>query len=131
MEYMLLIYGEEGRWGSQSDEEREAMYAEYFKLSDDLRARDALLGSNELQPVATATTVRVRDGETLVTDGPFAETKEVLGGYYLIEAESLDDAIEWAARIPSARAGKIEVRPVVDNTARAAAARSEGAGAAV
>jgi hypothetical protein len=124
MEYMLLIYGEEGRWDSISDEERDALYGEYFKLSDDLRTRDALLGSNELQPVSTATTVRVENGETVVTDGPFAETKEVLGGYYLIEAESLDEAIEWAARIPSARMGKVEVRPVVDNTARAAAARS-------
>ena len=124
MEYMLLIYGEEGVWEALSEEERNAEYAEYFRLSDDLAARGALVSSNELQPVATATTVEVRDGETIVTDGPFAETKEVLGGYYLIEAESLDEAIEWAARIPSARMGKVEVRPVVDNTARAAEARS-------
>jgi hypothetical protein len=124
VEYMLLIYGEEDRWDDASDDERNAMYAEYFKLSDDLRAKNALLSSNELQPVATATTVRVQNGETLVTDGPFAETKEVLGGYYLIEAESLDEAIEWAARIPAAQHGKIEVRPVVDNTARAEVSRS-------
>jgi hypothetical protein len=130
VEYMLLIYGEEARWAETTDEEREAMYAEYFRLSDDLRARNALLSSNELQPVSTATTVQVRDGETIVTDGPFAETKEALGGYYLIEAESLDEAIEWAARIPSARDGKIEVRPVVDNTARAEAARATSEGAA-
>ena len=129
MEYMLLIYGQEDHWDDATDEERSAMYAEYFKLSDDLRARDALLSSNELQPVATATTVRVENGETLVTDGPFAETKEVLGGYYLIETESLDEAIEWAARIPAARHGKIEVRPVVDNTARAEASRSAEASA--
>jgi hypothetical protein len=129
VEYLLLIYGEEASWDEATDDERSAMYAEYFKLSDDLRARNALLNANELQPVSTATTVRVENGETIVTDGPFAETKEVLGGYYLIEAESLDEAIEWAARIPSARHGKIEVRPVVDNTARAEASRSAEASA--
>ena len=81
-----------------------------------MRARcesGAYVGANQLQPAGTATTVSVRDGETLVTDGPFAETKEVLGGYYLIDVETLDEALDWAARIPSARFGHIEVRPVV------------------
>lgn len=110
---MLLIYGAEGSWESLSDEERQAVYQEYYALSSDLRERNALISANELQPTTSATTLRVRDGETLVSDGPFAETKEALGGYYLIEAETLDEALEWAARIPSAREGLIEVRPVV------------------
>ena len=76
----------------------------------------ALVASEELQPVATATTVQVRDGDTVVRDGPFAETEETLGGYCLIEADSLDEAIEWASEIPSARSGTIEIRPIVDNS---------------
>jgi hypothetical protein len=113
MQYLLLIYSEPGEWESLPEEERDALYEEYLTLSRDLRERDALVSANELQPIAAATTVRVRDGETEVTDGPFAETKEALGGYYLIETESLDEAIEWAARIPTARRGMVEVRPVV------------------
>ena len=113
MQYMLLIYGSEESWAALSDDERNTMYEEYFALSRDLRGQGKLISSHELQPTETATTVVVRDGDTLVTDGPFAETKEVLGGYYLIAADSLDEAIEWAARIPSARTGKVEVRPVV------------------
>jgi hypothetical protein len=122
MEYMLLIYVDEER--ESSDGEQEAMYKEYSELSADLRTRGAYLSANELESASTATTVTVRGGETIVTDGPFAETKEVLGGYYLVEAESLDEAIEWAARIPSARHGKIEVRPVVDNTGAAQSPRA-------
>ena len=113
MRYALLIYGDEESPEAQSDEERRAWYAEYSALSADLRNEGKLLGGEELQPVATATAVRVRNGDTLVSDGPFAETKEVLGGFYLIDADSLDDAIDAAARIPSARIGTIEVRPVV------------------
>ena len=113
MQYLLLIYGAEGEWDSRSEDEREAIYQEFYALSNDLREQGKLVSANELQPTATATTVAVRDGETTVTDGPFTETKETLGGYYLIEAESLDEALEWAARIPSAREGAIEVRPVV------------------
>jgi hypothetical protein len=113
MQYLLLIYGDEQRWSSLSEEELQGMYAEYGRLSQELRERNAYVDGGELQSVSTATSVRVREGETQVTDGPFAETKEVLGGYYLIEAESLDEAIEWASKIPSARAGTVEVRPVV------------------
>lgn len=116
MRYALLIYDTEEPWDSLSDDERGAVYREYGALSSDLREQGKLLAGEELQPVGTATTVQVRDSETLVSDGPFAETKETLGGLYLIEAGSLDDAIEWAARIPSARTGKIEVRPVVDHS---------------
>ena len=113
MHYMLLIYGDESRWASLSDDETKAIYEEYYALSRELRERGALVSSHELQPTSTATTVRVEDGETIVTDGPFAETKEALGGYYIVEADSLDEAIEWAAKIPSARDGLIEVRPCV------------------
>ncbi|MGH3023750.1 MAG: YciI family protein [Gaiellaceae bacterium] len=120
MRYMLQIYAPEGHWDSLSEGERSALYREYFALDRELGERGALVGSHELEPVTTATSVRVRNGETLVTDGPFAETKEQLGGYYVIEAESLDEAIEWAARIPSARHGTIEVRPVAMHEEEAA-----------
>jgi hypothetical protein len=118
--YMLQIYSPEGHWDSLSEAERAALYEEYFALDRALGERGALVGSHELEPVTTATSVRVRDGETLIADGPFAETKEQLGGYYVIEAETLDEAIEWAARIPSARHGTIEVRPVVMHEEEAA-----------
>ena len=117
MQYLLLIYGDESAWGSTSEDEVSALYAEYGQLTKDLQEQGKLVSANELQPTSTATSVRVRDGEGLVTDGPFADTKEVLGGYYLIEAESLDEALEWAARIPNARDGVVEVRPVVMRTA--------------
>ena len=113
MQYMLLIFDDERVWGQLSEEERGRLYAEYGTFTNELREAGALVTADQLQPSATATLVQVRDGETLTTDGPFAETKEQLGGYYLIEAESLDEAIEWAAKIPSARGGTIEVRPVV------------------
>ena len=110
MKYMCLIYGSEAAWESLPEDELHAVYAEYGRLGEEFG--DSILHGAELQPTSTATSVRVRNGETLVTDGPFAETKEQLGGYYLIEADSLDDALEFAAKIPSARDGTIEVRPV-------------------
>ena len=129
MQYVLLIYGEENGWASRSEDELKALHAGYGKLSGELRAQGKLLAGDELQPVATATTVQVRKDETIVSDGPFdlgidwrdevAATKEVLGGYYLIEAESLDEAIEWAAKVPDAREGKIEIRPIVDHSGTA------------
>jgi hypothetical protein len=106
MQYLLLIHDDE-------TQDNGDLMPEYMAYSEALRESGALVGANQLQPSDTATTVRVRDGETLVTDGPFIETKESLGGYYLVEADSLDEAIEWAAKIPSARFGHIEVRPVV------------------
>jgi len=109
MKYMMLLYNEEK---TLSDDERERCYAESAALARDLDASGQFLGANPLQSVATATTVRVRQGKRLVTDGPFAETREQLGGYYLIEADNLDEAIEIAARIPGARFGTVEVRPV-------------------
>lgn len=111
MKYALLIYEKPGSHDALPDDEREAVYGEYFALSDDPRC----LGGGQLQPVETATTVQVEAGRTLTTDGPFADTKEVFGGYYVFEAADLDEAIELAARIPSARlGGKVEVRPLVE-----------------
>jgi hypothetical protein len=108
MQYLALIYGDEARWAALSPEQRESEMGEYMALSN----ADVTAGGNELDSVATATTVRVRNDETLVTDGPFVESKEVLGGYYVFECDSIDEACEWAAKIPAARHGAIEVRPV-------------------
>ncbi len=112
---MLLIYAEEDGGEPAPEERRRAVVEQYFQLGRDLREQGKFRGSEELQPVATATTVQVRNAETVVGDGPFAETKETLGGFYLIEADSLDEAIDWASRIPAASRGTIEVRPVVDH----------------
>jgi hypothetical protein len=113
---MLLIYGDESLWESRSDADVQALMAGYGKLSGELRTQGKLISGDELAPTATATTVQVRKSETIVSDGPFSETKEVLGGYYVIDAESLDEAIEWAAKIPDAADGKIEIRPIVDHS---------------
>ena len=111
MRYALLIYDRPGGWTDLSDDERKAVYGEYFAISE----TPGIVGGAELHPVETATTVRVQDGRTLTTDGPFADTKEVFGGYFLFEADDLDAAIEIAARIPAARmGGSVEVRPVVE-----------------
>jgi len=121
MQYMLLIYGDSStRADSLSEADRNAMYAAYGAFTEELRGKGAMVGGDALAPTSTATTVRVRDDETLITDGPFAETKEQLGGYYLVEAESLDEAIEWAAKIPGAKWGSIEVRPIVMTSAEVA-----------
>ncbi len=113
MEYLCLIYDDETAWQSLPDEERNSVMGEYMAFGESVRSTGNMVGGNALQPTSTATTVRVRDGETLLTDGPFAETKEQLGGYYLIEAKDIDEATAIAARIPSARWGSIEVRPVM------------------
>jgi hypothetical protein len=111
MQYLLMIYGDADVWESATAGEREAMYAEYAAIF----AAPGILGGAELAPRETATTVRVRNGETLTTDGPFVEMKESIGGYYLFEAESLDEAIAMAARIPGAASGAVEVRPLVEH----------------
>ena len=111
MKYMLLIYTDENAW---TDEERQHCYVESTELTHELNARGQYLAANPLQSVATATSVRVRDGKPLVTDGPFAETREQLGGYFLVEAKDLNEAIAIAARIPGARKGTVEVRPVLE-----------------
>jgi len=120
MQYMLLIYADESGSEAEPEDVRRRSLERYFQLNRDLRERGKLVGGEQLRPVATATTVQVRNGDTLVADGPFAETKETLGGFYLIEADSLDEAIEWAARIPAASRGTIEVRPVVDHSGNGA-----------
>ena len=113
MQYLLLIHDDEAQWAGFSEEIRDQYMQEYLAYTNELRESGALVTASQLQPSSTATTLQVRDGETLTTDGPFAETKEQLGGFYLIDVESLDEAIEWAAKIPSARSGKIEIRPLV------------------
>ena len=110
MRYLLLIYGDEN---VLSQTEREQCYQESLELAGELSAQGQFLSTAPLQPTSTATTVTVREGKRLVTDGPFAETREQLGGYFLVEAQDLDEAIAIAARIPGARWGKVEVRPVV------------------
>jgi len=113
MKYLLLIYGNEELFGKMTEAEQQSIMQEYNDFTKSIAQSGYLLGGNELQPVANATTVRVRNKKRSVTDGPFAETKEQLGGYYLIEAKDLDDAIAVAARIPSARWGSIEVRGII------------------
>jgi hypothetical protein len=111
MRYLLLIYGPEPTEQAAPEEQAATMQA-YGAFTEHVKARGAYLGGEALEPTPTATTVRVRDGQTLTTDGPFAETKEALGGYYLVEAKDLDEAIEYAAGIPGAKLGSIEVRPI-------------------
>lgn len=112
MKYLCLIYDEERRLGAMSKSESDALMTEYMSFTEDIRKSGHYLGGNALSRVAAATSVRVRDGKLSVTDGPFAETKEQLGGYYLVEAKDLNEAIQLASRIPSARLGTVEVRPV-------------------
>lgn len=109
MKYMILIYSDEKAW---TDAERQQCYEESTRLTHELHAQGCYLSASPLQPVATATCVRVRDGKRLVTDGPFAETHEQLGGYFLVEAEDRDQALAIAARIPGARKGTVEVRAI-------------------
>ena len=111
MKYMLLIYGDEKAW---TDTERHECYGESTQLAHTLQAQGHYLGASPLQSVATATSVQVRQGRRLVTDGPFAETREQLGGFFMIEAKNLDEAIDIAGRIPGARKGTVEIRPVVE-----------------
>ena len=113
MQYMLLIYHNEADSGKASESERGQLHQEYGQFTESLNKSGHFRAGNGLQPTPTATTVRLRQGKRLVTDGPFAETKEQLGGYYLIEAKDLDDAIAIAARVPSARMGSVEIRPVM------------------
>lgn len=111
MKYMLLVYAEENAW---TDDERQHCYVESTELTQELNARGQYVAANPLQSVATATSVRVRNGKSVVTDGPFAETREQLGGYFLVEAADLNEAIAIAGRIPAARKGTVEVRPILE-----------------
>jgi hypothetical protein len=114
MRYALLIYANEQDWANQTEEQSQVQFQEYMAFTKDIVDRGIQKSGEALQPTPTATTVRVRDGETLTTDGPFAETKEQLGGFYIVEAKDLDEAIEIATRIPDVRSGSIEVRPVME-----------------
>lgn len=114
MRYMLLIYGNEAHEASLSQEQQQALFAAHLAYAAEMSAQGVMRGGDPLLPTSAATSVRVRGGERAVTHGPFAETAEQLGGYYVVECANLDDALEWAARNPSAAYGTIEVRPIVD-----------------
>jgi len=114
MKYLCLIYDEEKKLESMPKSESDAFMGEYFAFTEGIKKSGHYLGGNALQPVQAATTVRIRNGKVSTTDGPFAETKEQLGGYYLIEARDLNDAIQVASKIPSVRIGSIEVRPIME-----------------
>jgi hypothetical protein len=114
MRYLCLIYDDEKKVGTMPKGESDAFMGEYFAFTEGIKKSGHYLGGEALQPVQTATTVRVRNGKLSTTDGPFAETKEQLGGYYLINARDLNDAIQVASRIPSARLGSVEVRPIME-----------------
>lgn len=111
MKYMLLVYGAEDAW---SEEERAACMVESTELCNDLARQDKFLGASPLQPIAAARSVRVREGKQLVTDGPFAETREQLAGYFLVDVDNLDEAIAIASRVPGAKVGTVEIRPLFE-----------------
>src|SRR5258708_11133952 len=117
MQYMLLIYGEEKKMADTSEAEKGKVWGEYMSFTKSIKDKGQMVAGDALQPTSTATTVRVRDGKTAKTHGPFAETREQLGGYYLVEAKDLDEACAIAARIPGARMGSIEVRPIMPTPA--------------
>jgi hypothetical protein len=123
VKYLAMIYADESTWDTFSAEQKEAAYDRYRAFADDARAAGVMAGGNELGSTRDATTVRVRNADTLVTDGPYAEVKEALGGFFLLECGSMDEAVDWAARIPAAEHGAIEVRSVyVDPSDEGAAA---------
>jgi hypothetical protein len=113
MKYLLAIYSDEDARRGMTEADFSALSNEYWKYSEELEKSGLGRGGEGLEPVSTATTVRVRNGETQITDGPFAETKETLAGFYLVDTGTLDEAIDWASRIPGARIGSVEVRPVM------------------
>ena len=119
MKYLCLIYSDESQFATMSKSEGDALMGEYFAFTEAIRKSGHFVAGEALQPVHTATTVRIRNGRVATTDGPFAETKEQLGGFYLIEAKDLNDAIQVASRIPAARTGSVEVRPIEDFSAAA------------
>jgi hypothetical protein len=114
MKYLCTIYGDESQWSDVTPEQMSEVMAAYGAFGEEAGAAGVILAGEGLEPTSAATTVRVRDGERMLTDGPFAETKEQLGGFYLLECGSLDEAIEWASKIPGASAGSVEVRPVMN-----------------
>ena len=114
MRYMMLIYSSETKDAKMSEEEQGALYAEYGAFTNEVREKNLMHSGDALQPTPTAKTVRVRNGEVVSTDGPFAETKEQLGGFYILDCKDMDEALAYAAKIPTSRYGSIEVRPVME-----------------
>jgi hypothetical protein len=114
MKFLALLYGEEGDWANATEEEVAAVMEAHNAFGEAAGGAGVLVGGEALQLSNTATVVQVRDGERMLTDGPFAETKEQLGGYYVLECKDLDEALTWAAQIPEAKTGKIEVRPIME-----------------
>jgi hypothetical protein len=114
VKYLCTIYGDESQWGSATPEQISAVMAAYAAFSEEAGQAGVIVAGEGLEPTSSATTVRVRAGERVLSDGPFAETKEQLGGFYLLECDSLDEAIDWAAKIPGASSGSVEVRPVMN-----------------
>ncbi len=114
MKYLCLIYTNEAAEARKSQAEQQKLMADYYAFTEEIRKAGAYRAGDALHPTSTATTVRVRDDKVQTSDGPFAETKEQLGGYYMLECKDLDEAIQWAAKIPNAKDGSIEIRPVVD-----------------
>ena len=112
MRYMLLIYGDESGWSNLSEADQQAEMAKWFSYTEEMRSAGVSDQGDALQPTATATSVRTKNGEPIVTDGPFAETKEQLGGYYLLDVANLDEAIKWASKCPAAPYGTVELRPI-------------------
>ena len=123
MQYLMLIYHTEAAFAKMTEPEKGAMYQEYGQLVEELTQKGKYIGGHQLTPTSSASTVRVRDGKRLIMDGPFAETKEQLGGYFLVEAADLDEALAISARIPGARNGSIEVRAVVPRAKNVGAAK--------
>jgi len=112
MQYLMMLYADESGFAKVPPEQLQKVMADFNAFTNEVKEKNVYVGSNRLRPVASATSVRVRDGKTLTTDGPFAETKEQLGGYYLLDCKDLDEAIEYAAKIPGALWGTVEVRPI-------------------
>jgi hypothetical protein len=129
MQYLAIIYGDESLYANATPEDIGAIFAAHGKFGEDARAAGVFVGGEGLQGTNTATTVRVRDGERLLTDGPYAETKEQIGGYYVLDCKDLDDALNWAAQIPEAKTGSIEVRPIMDYEAMESGANAGSAAA--
>jgi hypothetical protein len=125
MKFLAIIYNDESLWANATPEDIAASFQAHGELMENANKAGVYVGGEGLQPVATATTVRVRDDERMLTDGPYAETKEQLGGYYLFDCKDLDEALNWAAQIPEAKTGAVELRPVMDYDAL----QSEAAGA--
>ena len=114
MRYMCLISGDEAAEAALPKEQLEKVFGGYMAYSQEIREKGAFQAGDPLQPTSTATTIRIRDGETIVTDGPFAESKEQLGGYYILECKDLDEAIAWATNVPGTKWGSVEVRPIME-----------------